>query len=450
VEEHLSSGQIERFRSRLAPQHETSVVLRHLAVCKGCRERLYDDPHYQALRRFLWEPDRTEPNHLSDETVEAYLADRLTREERDLADRHIKSCDECRDETIEMRMLLPVVMENAFGRGGVRPLPAPSKVHTPRWRGYGIILARAAPWAAIFLLCAGVLVLRREVADLRGTVSGLSKVQSPEPSASPSANSSGYIDEPNAGEPNSGEPAAGEPDSQGVSAGAAIALKDGEGMVTLDNQGVLAGLAGLPPSYENMIKEALVRQRLAISPSLKELGGKPDTLMSAGKAGAFSLLSPMAMVVKSLKPTFHWLPLAGATGYTVTISDSDRSQVASSSTLTDTTWTVPASLKRGQIYYWQVAAIKDGHEIISPSPWEQRAKFKILGPKTWAELIKAESTYQGSHLVLGALYAQAGLLDDARREIRALERANPNSAVARALLRSIHPTSSSRSSSSTP
>lgn len=43
----------------------------------------------------------------------------------------------------------------------------------------------------------------------------------------------------------------------------------------------------------------------------------------------------------------------------------------------------------------------------------------------------------GSHLTLGVLYAQAGLLDDAERELQLLLRANPQSALAQKLLRGV-------------
>jgi Tfp pilus assembly protein PilF len=53
------------------------------------------------------------------------------------------------------------------------------------------------------------------------------------------------------------------------------------------------------------------------------------------------------------------------------------------------------------------------------------------------ELAKAKNAGADSHLTLGVLYAQAGLLDDAEHELRALLRANPQSALAQKLLRSV-------------
>ena len=53
------------------------------------------------------------------------------------------------------------------------------------------------------------------------------------------------------------------------------------------------------------------------------------------------------------------------------------------------------------------------------------------------ELARAEKSYSGNHLVLGVLYAEAGLIADAERELRALQAAHPNDATARKLLLSL-------------
>jgi hypothetical protein len=53
------------------------------------------------------------------------------------------------------------------------------------------------------------------------------------------------------------------------------------------------------------------------------------------------------------------------------------------------------------------------------------------------EIANARRAYAKSHLVLGLLYANAGLLDDAEREFNALVKANPQSTVPRKLLGSV-------------
>jgi len=73
-------------------------------------------------------------------------------------------------------------------------------------------------------------------------------------------------------------------------------------------------------------------------------------------------------------------------------------------------------------------------EFTSPRPPAPQAKFRILDQAKAHELAPARRAYASSHLTLGLLSAQAGLLDEAEQELRALQKANPNSAIARRLL----------------
>jgi len=102
-----------------------------------------------------------------------------------------------------------------------------------------------------------------------------------------------------------------------------------------------------------------------------------------------------------------------------------------------TAWTVTPPLARGQSYSWQVKAIKDGQQFQAPKPPAPQARFRVLGGQQADEIVRARRSYGSSHLVLGLMYARAGLLDEAARELRALQSANPNSDVARRLLASI-------------
>jgi hypothetical protein len=146
-------------------------------------------------------------------------------------------------------------------------------------------------------------------------------------------------------------------------------------------------------------------------------------------------MGPVGTVVKADRPEFHWRPLTGATSYAVAVFDSNFNKVASSQPQTGTEWSPASSLKRGELYSWQVTAIKDGKEIVSPAPPAPDAKFKILDASKSRELEQTKRTHARSHLVLGILYERAGLLDDAEREFSALYRVNPSSQIVRKLLR---------------
>jgi lipopolysaccharide biosynthesis regulator YciM len=84
-----------------------------------------------------------------------------------------------------------------------------------------------------------------------------------------------------------------------------------------------------------------------------------------------------------------------------------------------------------------VIALKDGVEISSPVPPAPEAKFKVLEQTRAEEVNLAKKSYPNSHLILGAVYKKAGLLDDAEREFKGLLSANPNSPVAQKLLQNV-------------
>jgi hypothetical protein len=84
-----------------------------------------------------------------------------------------------------------------------------------------------------------------------------------------------------------------------------------------------------------------------------------------------------------------------------------------------------------------VLAVNNGEEVVSPLPTAPDAQFKVLEEAQAEELKQARQSHPRSHLLLGALYARAGLFDDAEREFRALVQKNPRSRLAQKLLRDV-------------
>jgi hypothetical protein len=215
-------------------------------------------------------------------------------------------------------------------------------------------------------------------------------------------------------------------------------LNDGEGVLSLDQEGKLSGADTLPPAYQNLVKKALTSQRIERSSQLQGLTRPPSSLMdSDNQSREFSVLEPVGSVSWADRPAFRWSAMEGATGYVVEVYDDQFKLAASSPQLTNRSWAIPQPLPRGKIYSWQVKAIKDGQEITSPRPPAPQAKFRILDQAKASELARAKRTYTSSHLTLGLLYADAGLLKEAEQEFRLLLRSNPNSPVARTLLRQV-------------
>lgn len=215
------------------------------------------------------------------------------------------------------------------------------------------------------------------------------------------------------------------------------ALHDGSSLVALDGQGNLTGVESIPQRFQEMIKDALATGQAA-TPELSSLGPMTAKLMGDNIGSeTFALVSPVGVVIETARPTFRWKPLKGAINYSIIVSDSDYNEVAAGKSLSATEWTSDRPLERGKVYSWQVVALKEGREIKSPGKPGDIAKFQVLDQAKADDLAQAKKTHLNSHLMMGLLYARAGLLDEARRELNALLRANPKSPAAHKLLRDV-------------
>jgi hypothetical protein len=207
--------------------------------------------------------------------------------------------------------------------------------------------------------------------------------------------------------------------------------------LTLDQKGNLSGADELPAAYRSLLKETLTDRRIERSSQLRGLARPSSSLMSTDKQRIeFSVIEPVGRVLLTDRPAFRWSRMEGATNYVVEVYDGKFNLVASSEQLTGNSWTAPA-LPRGEIYAWQVKATKDGQEFKTPEPPAPQARFRILDQAKANELEKAKRAYGSHRLTMGLLYAEAGLLREAEQEMRALQRANPDSEVVRTLLNQV-------------
>jgi hypothetical protein len=217
-----------------------------------------------------------------------------------------------------------------------------------------------------------------------------------------------------------------------------IRLNDGGSSLALDARGRLTGVDQWPSEYRQMAEDALSNQRAPKSPLLAGMSRPGSSLMGGDDEGRrFAVIEPAGIVLLTDRPTIKWTRLDGAEGYIVEVYDARFELVSSSPTLTDVSWTTPR-LARGQVYSWQVKAIRGGQDfLIAPRPTAPQAKFRILDRAATAEIARARREYASSHLLLGLLYARAGLLAEAEQEFRALQKANPDSDAPRKLTASV-------------
>ena len=428
MSDHLSRTEIDRYYQRSLSDREIISVSRHLETCEACRTKIVGshmvDAAFTALGASLERAAEQERFHLTPELSLAYLNGDTGEIETELVESHVEDCGSCAAELQDLRGF-----EFQQGKSSRRQSDAnPWKIikglgeSVTSWR-----VVQATTLLVILILIATAVSVRNQI---RGFSERLAELESrnnalQQEIASLSTPKERELDPAMVG------PA-------GPQAEIIAALHDAGKLVTLDRDGELSGLVSLPEKYEKIVREMLSTGEAPISSDVTILGGKGETLMGTTKTGQpFHLDSPVGVVVLESRPTFRWSVLDGASAYVVDVFDSESNRVASSGEIHVTMWTPPKELERQRIYIWQVTAVKDGKEVTSPAPPAPQAKFKILGRGAVEEIKRAKNRYAMSHLVLGGIYTQTGLLGEAERELRLLVSANADSSIAHRLLQSV-------------
>lgn len=429
---HLTARQLEGLDRRSASPSELLAAMTHIASCEACREQLSSEQKTRtAVESFkAGFRGQARSNHLSYEELAACVDDSLSPADLEVLESHAGICSHCAAELADLRAFKAEM--TTYPEIERRPAGSPTLLQKiiGLWRASSYrIPIRLAAAATVVLLCVSIatLVLRKDTAVPLTVVSELQhKDEAPAP-----AKDQGATQPPTS--------PAGPVTPANPATEIAETIHDGggvvTGVVTMDTDGNVTGLDSLPTAYQKEVKTALKNKRVETPSEVRGLIGRAGVLMGSADAGpGFSLIGPVGTSVRAEKPTFRWKPLAGATSYVVSVYDSSFNKIASSESQSGTEWTPVDSLKRGETYSWQVTAIKDGKEIISPAPPAPDAKFKSLDASKVRELDRVKRMYADSHLVLGVLYQRAGLLDDAEREFKAVCASNPKSQTARKLL----------------
>jgi len=419
--EHLTEKQVEDYSLRRLPAAEVLGVGDHLAECEACRLRiegvLNRDAAFVTLHADVFSDDDAAPAHLTAQKSAAYVDETLSGEALQLVSDHLHTCEQCAAAVNDLRVFRDQMAPALAHRYG------PTRVPETSWREKLASLLKVGPVPAFATAALGVLLLVgigwfiwRSPNRNGQQVVVVTPTPVPQPSATP--------------EHSSQTPPAPAP------APVVVQLNDGGGVLTLDQDGKLAGADALPAAYQSLVKKALTTQRIERSSELQGLTRPSSSLMgSDGSGKEFSVLEPVGSVLLSNRPAFRWSKMEGATAYVVEVYDQQFKLVTSSQQLTTTSWST--TMERGKTYSWQVKALKDDQEITSPRPPSPQAKFRILDQAKANDIAQAKRAYASSHLTLGLLYADAGLLKEAEQEFRLLQRANATSPLPRSLLRQV-------------
>lgn len=403
--EHLSQKQIEDYSQNHLRGAELLAASDHLDECESCRARVEGaldvDAAFFAVREEAFAGEVG--GHLTSEQAAEYVDKNLAGDELQFVTDHVSSCEQCAfavDDLRAFRNQIAPSLDREYGPAHVAPVVKES------WRQRFVSLFRVSPvpafgaaaLAIMALLFVGWVVWRMPKKDNEELV-----IIRPSPPSEPSPSVAPSLEV--------------QPEPVPVVA----QLNDG----------------AVPPAYQELVRKALTSQRIERSSQLQGLTRPSSSLMGSNEKQEFSVLGPAGIVMMSDRPAFRWSRLEGATGYVVEVYDSQFKRVVESPEITTLSWRSTESLPRGQVYSWQVKAVKDGQEVTVPRPPAPQARFRVVDQESFNEISRAKRDYGSSHLTLALLYAKAGLLNEAGQELRVLRRANPQSEIVRKLLRQL-------------
>lgn len=416
--EHLTDKQVEDYSRNRLTATELLAVSDHLGECDDCRRRIEaGDEAFFALHDQTFAESGLSTSHLTSDMTAEYVDKNLRGEALQVVVDHLGSCEQCTLAVEDLRVFRNEIAPSLDREYGPATVPVGTKSSWrerlfSRFRISPVPAFAGAALAVLLLVFIAWIVWRTPKDEHQELVVVPSPTVEPTPAPVPSV----------------------QPEPVAVVA----QLNDGAGVVSLDQEGKLSGADNLPAGYQDLLKKALTGQRIEKSSQLQGLTRPPSVLMGPDdQPREFSVIEPGGNVLSSDRPAFRWTWMEGATGYVVEIYDDQFKLVSSSPQITSLTWTTTQALPRGQVYSWQVKAIKDGQETTSPRPPAPQAKFRVLDQTKANELARAKRAHGSSHLALGMLYAEAGLLKEAEAEFRLLRRSNPDSEIAQKLLRQV-------------
>lgn len=152
----------------------------------------------------------------------------------------------------------------------------------------------------------------------------------------------------------------------------------------------------------------------------------PDPLFDLTEPGGLGLLYPVTESVETPQATLTWTLFAPGP-YKVAIKDRTGQVVASAQNVPRTIFVSPRLIP-GATYTWEVTAANGETET---------AQFVVLTAEQLAGWQRVRAQFAQSHLALGLVAEQLGLLSTAEREYQELARQFPNAEAPARLLQNV-------------
>jgi hypothetical protein len=203
-----------------------------------------------------------------------------------------------------------------------------------------------------------------------------------------------------------------------------------------DSGRVRAPEARLTADEQAIVDRAVATGEMPRSALADSLKLKTGALMGAEPSHVdFLPLGPVGLTDTD-RPTLTWTALdtrGRAVVYRVDVFDAIYDRVDRSEWLSGTAWTPERPLPGGRTYVWQVTARTGGRDVTVPAPPQPEARFMITTAEQHDGLTAMRRRADGSHLALAVLLANAGVVDEAARELALAREANPESSAVQRL-----------------
>jgi hypothetical protein len=182
----------------------------------------------------------------------------------------------------------------------------------------------------------------------------------------------------------------------------------------------------LTAEQRDAVAAVIATRRFERAPVLDRLISRQGVLLGgASEPKTFDLTAPIGTAVITDRPTFRWQALRGASRYVVSVFDDSFRRVIESPGIGATEWQPSTPLPRGRVYIWQVTATAGGEAVRAPVPPAPEARFQVVAPEVAASIAEVGKEHPGNHLLLAALLARNGAMDEAAKELDELAASDP-------------------------
>ena len=171
-----------------------------------------------------------------------------------------------------------------------------------------------------------------------------------------------------------------------------------------------------PPEWDAFVARVRSTKTLPFPDEIRELSGH-DTFRGGRESTASGELWPAGTAVLEARPLFRWTAEAGAR-YEVIVTAGDN-EVTRSGALSSPSWRCNVALSPEVAYGWELHVERNGRHSLLPAPPAPPAIFRVVSAKERTAIEQARRDAPDDHLLLGLLYSRAGVVDEARRELKA-------------------------------